>query len=91
MSEERNYFTINREKDELILNSNLRKDSCVLNKHNYTVYFKDRIIDYKNKQKYYAVIGAIEAGECEYLVVVSSSRKIGTLIDANIYLIEEVL
>lgn len=90
MSKNRNYFTIITEKEELILNSSLRKDSCVLNKHNLTVSFKNRIIDYKNKRKYFAIVGVIEAVENDYLVVVSSAKTVGCIIDSSICQIEEV-
>jgi hypothetical protein len=84
------FFTIVKEKEEIYFNSCSRKDSVVLNKFTLNVVFKPRKIDYKNKLKYHAILGKIECASNEYLILVSNVKRVGSIIDANIYKIESV-
>jgi hypothetical protein len=84
------FFTIVKEKEEIYFNSCSRKDSVVLNKLTLNVQFKPRKIEYKNKQKYFAILGKIDCASNEYLILVSKVKRQGSIIDANIYKIESV-
>lgn len=84
------YFTIVKENEEIYLNSSSRKDSVVLNKLTLNIQLKPRKIDYKNKIKYYAILGKIDCRYNEYLILVSKVKCLGTIVDANIYQIQSV-
>lgn len=84
------YFTVVNEKHEIYFNSSSRKDSVLLNKLTLNVQFKPRKIDYKNKLKYFAILGKIDCASNEYLILVSKVKREGRIIDANILRIESV-
>ena len=86
-----NYFTVINRKEEYIFNSSKSTDSLVFNKINNKITLTDRTIDYKNKTKYYGIVGCIEGIEFDYLIIISKIKKIAQIINSNLYLIEEVI
>ena len=85
------YFNVVNRKEEYIFNSSKTTDSLVFNKINNKITITDRTIDYKNKQKYFGIVGCIEGVEYDYLILISKIKKIGQIINSNIYLIEGVI
>jgi hypothetical protein len=86
-----NYFYVIVEKDEIVLNSNLRKDSITINKLNLNVSSKTRRVDYRNKRKFYSVLGVVDCEICDYLILVSKVKLQGRILDANLFSVEEVI
>ena len=84
------YFTVVSEKDEIFLNSSKRKDSVVLNKMSHNVTFRERTIDFKNKKKYFAMLGLINSAIFDYLLVVPEIKRVATILDAHIFSVEKV-
>lgn len=85
------FFSVIVEKDEILLNSSKRKDSVVISKMNFNISQRTRKLDFKNKRKYFSVLGAIEAAIFDYLILVSKVEIVGKLFDAHIFKVEEVI